>query len=103
MSKWAKRKDEPERLRGHANIRRRERIALRDGYICQACKRITDLSEGDADHIIPLSKGGKDDESNLQWLCRTPCHEVKSKAEAADARGVKLRQVVAFGADGYPL
>jgi 5-methylcytosine-specific restriction protein A len=98
MSKWAKRKDEPERLRGHANIKRRERIALRDGYTCQACKRITDLRDGEADHVVPLCRAGKDDESNLQWLCCGPgsCHEAKSARE----RGAKPR--VAVGIDGWP-
>jgi 5-methylcytosine-specific restriction protein A len=97
MSKWAKRKDEPERLRGHANIKRRERIALRDGYTCQACKRITDLRDGEADHIVPMSRGGKDEDANLQWLCKAPCHEIKSARERGD------KPKVAVGADGWPI
>jgi 5-methylcytosine-specific restriction protein A len=96
MSKWAKRKDEPERLRGHANIKRRERIALRDGYTCQACKRITDLRDGEADHVVPLCRAGKDEDLNLQWLCK-PCHEIKSAME----RGVERK--VGCGLDGWPV
>jgi 5-methylcytosine-specific restriction endonuclease McrA len=29
------------------------------------------------DHVIPLSAGGTDDESNLQALCK-PCHDRKT-------------------------
>lgn len=50
----------------------RERIKERDNYTCQHCG----LSVKDEpnllleiDHIIPISKGGKTEESNLQTLC----------------------------------
>jgi 5-methylcytosine-specific restriction protein A len=36
------------------------------------------------DHIVPLWKGGADDESNLQSLCQTPHHDQKSAREAAE-------------------
>jgi hypothetical protein len=41
----------------------------RDGYICQhpGCGLQEDLT---IDHIVPLSKGGSDDLSNLRLLCR---------------------------------
>jgi 5-methylcytosine-specific restriction protein A len=62
-----------------------EAVKLRDQYRCQKCGRITD--EGDCDHIVPEAEGGKTELANLQWLCRTPCHAEKTKAEAA--RGVQ--------------
>ena len=37
------------------------------------------------DHVIPQAEGGTDEESNLQAICE-PCHQAKTKAEAA--RGV---------------
>ena len=45
----------------------------RDGYICKLCaidKNIT------IDHVIPISKGGTDDSSNLQLLCQS-CNSKK--------------------------
>lgn len=94
---WAKRGNEPKRLRGRSNMKRRERIALRDGYTCRECGRITDLRDGEADHVVALAVGGQDTDSNLAWLCRTPCHENKSRRE----RGAKER--VAIGVDGFPI
>ena len=41
----------------------------RDGYVCSYpdCKDTMELA---IDHIVPLSKGGTDDLSNLQFMCR---------------------------------
>lgn len=61
--------------------RKVEAVKLRDQYTCYVCGRLT--QEGDVDHKVPLAEGGKDDESNLGWICRTPCHANKTKAEAA--------------------
>lgn len=47
----------------------------RDGWKCILCG--TDDDELHADHIIPLSKGGTNEMSNLQTLCVT-CHETKT-------------------------
>lgn len=43
-------------------------LIQRDGYKCTICGTIEDLT---VDHLIPLSKGGSDDISNLRLLCRT--------------------------------
>lgn len=71
-----------------------ERIKLRDQYTCQKCGRVT--VEGDVDHRIPVSKGGTDDESNLQYLCREPCHRGKT----IEDEGGKPRAEI--GLDGWP-
>lgn len=68
------------RLTGRALQRRNDRIRLRDAYTCCACKRVTDRCEGQVDHKVPLSRGGSDDDYNLQWLCH-PCHDAKTKRE----------------------
>jgi len=34
----------------------------------------------EVDHIVPLSRGGGDERSNLQPLCR-PCHAAKTARE----------------------
>lgn len=45
---------------------RRLKIMLRDGGHCLHCASAEDLS---IDHIVPVSKGGSDDDDNLQTLC----------------------------------
>src|SRR5690606_24701270 len=60
-----------------------EAVKRRDKYTCQACGRVTE--DGECDHIVPLSQGGTDDLSNLQWLCREPCHRVKTAREGSGA------------------
>ena len=48
----------------------RERIMERDNYTCQMCgKYMPDEVGLHVDHIIPVAKGGKSIESNLQVLC----------------------------------
>lgn len=51
----------------------------------------------EVDHTIPLSKGGTDDDSNLEAIC-TPCHKVKTQKESGSYRE---RQTI--GADGWPV
>lgn len=75
--------------------RKVERIKARDQYTCQECGRITE--EGDVDHIKPLCEGGTDEDSNLQYLCRKPCHERKTLRESGNS------EKVAIGLDGWPL
>ncbi len=45
--------------------------------ICLVCGEKFELSEMEADHIDPWSKGGKTNEDNCQMLCR-PCNRRKS-------------------------
>lgn len=46
----------------------RRKVYERDGYKCVRCGATDHLS---LDHIWPWSLGGKDEESNLQTLCRS--------------------------------
>lgn len=52
----------------------RERVFKRDGYACKKCKETQNLH---IDHILPISKGGSSEESNLQTLCKQ-CNLTKS-------------------------
>jgi hypothetical protein len=53
----------------------RAAVLVRDGGRCRKCRRSSNL---EMDHIIPISKGGKSEESNLQVLCRR-CNRTKFK------------------------
>lgn len=52
-------------------VRRRDYLA--DNPLCIRCGD----EATEVDHIVPLSKGGADDESNYQALCKS-CHSVKT-------------------------
>ena len=51
----------------------RNRIFDRDGNKCLVCGTTTNLT---VDHIIPFSKGGRTEESNLQTYCKS-CNSSK--------------------------
>jgi 5-methylcytosine-specific restriction endonuclease McrA len=54
----------------------RQYVFQRDRYQCQSCGQTTDECQLTIDHIIPLFRGGKNDISNLQTLCRR-CNQRK--------------------------
>jgi 5-methylcytosine-specific restriction protein A len=62
-------------------------LCLLEGYYTRAEQ---------VDHVIPLERGGKDDESNLQTLCLM-CHDLKTRRE----RRQRARSL-AIGIDGWP-
>jgi len=67
---WAKRDDAPKRLSGRHGVNRRVRW-LTEHPLCLHCEREGRVGAGViVDHVIPLSKGGADDDTNLQSLCR---------------------------------
>jgi len=73
------------RITGRRLQAMREALFKRDP-LCAECRRqgrVTPATQ--RDHIIPLSEGGADDETNEQGLCE-PCHEVKSAAESKRGR-----------------
>jgi 5-methylcytosine-specific restriction endonuclease McrA len=85
---------EHRRLTGRPWRRVVERIKVRDRFTCYLCSRIT--IEGDVDHKVPLSKGGTDEDDNLGWICREPCHREKTARDA----GATPRAPI--GEDGWP-
>jgi hypothetical protein len=53
------------------------RIFKRDNYICQYCGQVGDMLE--CDHIMPISKGGINDEKNLITACLKCNRQKKDK------------------------
>ena len=53
----------------------RAAVLVRDGGRCRKCRKGINL---EIDHIVPVSKGGRTEESNLQTLCRR-CNRAKFK------------------------
>lgn len=56
-------------------------LASSQEWKCGHCKQILDPAY-EVDHIIPLSQGGTNDDSNLLCLCRK-CHGIKTFQERA--------------------
>jgi len=80
---WTQSKPSP-RLRGRAGLADRRSI-LSDEPLCRICANANRVTAATVvDHIVPLFQGGTDDRTNKQALC-TPCHDIKSKAERAQA------------------
>lgn len=71
---------------GWEEQRRAKRVIARDQGQCYVC----DLLGADhADHVIPLSQGGADDESNMAPIHSHPCHARKSEQERLAAIRMK--------------
>ena len=82
---------------GHAWAKIRVRILCRDHGLCQPCKREGRLTLAEqVDHIVPVSKGGGDEDENLQSIC-IACHETKSRVDLGQ------KQVTGCDASGLPL
>ena len=61
--------------------KRRVRTLRRDNYRCVACGVVDKTGRSlDADHILPLERGGSNDLGNMQTLCKS-CHGLKTAAE----------------------
>ncbi len=67
----------------------RDRIIKRDNYTCQKCgKYMPDEVGLHVDHIIPVKKGGKSVESNLQVLCDKCNHRKGIKTDKDNLQSV---------------
>ncbi len=71
---------ETEKVRKRSRSISREtalRVARRDNYNCQICGKHLQDAEIEYDHIIPYSRGGHSEESNIRITCRE-CNRKKS-------------------------
>lgn len=77
------------RTTGSAWMKIRARILKRDGYLCQECKRNGRLTEAtQVDHVTPLHLGGRDNDENLESLCKC-CHDAKTAQEVRELHGAR--------------
>jgi len=95
---WSK-QSRQERGYGADWDRRRKRAMVRDNGLCQPCLRKgrPEIAK-EVDHIIPRSKGGTEDDKNLQAIC-TECHKAKTNEE----QGRPMRKRIHIGSDGWPV
>ena len=79
--------------------RTREWILKRDGYLCQCseCRRLNRVRfANEVDHVVPRSRGGTDDERNLQAIS-SECHKLKTMRENGGTPRPRI------GLDGLPI
>lgn len=62
--------------REHIPPRLRHEVFKRDNYRCRECGATNKETTLEIDHIVPVAKGGNNDLSNLQTLCKT-CNRAK--------------------------
>lgn len=80
-------------------LQKRRRRWFEANPLCVHCKAQGRVSLAtDLDHITPLFKGGADDETNLQGLCK-PCHDAKT----AKDMGYSYNPRKTIGTDGWPV
>lgn len=65
----SKPKPDKEKRSRHIPASVRVSVLHRDGYKCLFCGRSAKQVQLEVDHIVPFSKGGSNDLSNLQTLC----------------------------------
>ncbi len=63
----------------------RDKLWERDGDICYLCYKPMEKIEATIDHVIPLCRNGKDDESNYK-LAHEPCNVEKGNMLLEDYR-----------------
>ena len=68
-------------------------IFIRDKYKCQYSGKTVDLKEGDIDHIIPKSRGGKTEWNNLV-VCSKDINRAKSNRTPEEAQLELLKKPI---------
>ncbi len=85
-----------ERLRGRQAVAQRLH-RLRAEPLCRDCAAKGAVREATVpDHIVPLTKGGSDDDSNIRCLC-PDCHAKRTAEQFGQ------RRTVPVGPDGWPI
>jgi len=80
------------RIREHPKIRfSRENVYIRDGHRCQYCMDKFHPKDLTLDHVVPASKGGGKDWTNIVTACR-PCNQEKANQTLEEAQ-ISLRRL----------
>ena len=69
------------------------RLLKRDGNQCRYCSIVLTIETATVDHVIPLSKGGKDSLDNLVLACK-PCNNDKADLLLSEWRKRRCRVVM---------
>jgi|TARA_R110002020_G_scaffold454131_1_gene669406 5-methylcytosine-specific restriction endonuclease McrA len=69
----------------------RRNVLLRDEFVCQYCTKRFKESDLTIDHVIPRSKGGKNEWNNVAAACK-PCNQQKGD-HLPDRAPVRLMRV----------
>ncbi len=77
---WAKKADAPKRMTGRKLQAARKRLFEANPLCVECDKRGIVRLATQRDHVVALTNGGADDDSNVQGLC-DECHEEKSLGE----------------------
>lgn len=84
----------PERsLQGKKGTAMLNKIYRRDLHVCYLCTELVPRAQASVDHVIPLSKGGKDDETNYK-LAHVKCNAEKGNMTLEDYKRFKARQLI---------
>jgi 5-methylcytosine-specific restriction protein A len=85
-----------ERLRGRAGQKQRKRRLMAEP-LCRDCAAVGRVTASTVpDHIVPLAKGGSDDDGNIRCLCGE-CHDKRTREQF----GLRpARRTI--GVDGWP-
>ena len=70
-----------QRVKRYVSPYTKKLVAASQHWKCRICGRELDASY-EIDHIVPLHKNGGNEISNLEAICRSPCHISKSAREA---------------------
>lgn len=85
------------RLRGRAAVAQRKRRMERTGWLCERCKKKGKTRPAHVvDHIVPLAKGGTDEDSNTRNLCNDCHYEV-----GGEQFGHRVKRQISV--DGWPV
>lgn len=87
-----------EKTRGNA---KRFKVLMRDGFKCRYCGKSADEKELEVDHIIPRSRGGSSDLSNLVTSCFECNRGKRDKSLITETPEVEISEQTKIALEAY--